>query len=105
MPCLPAFSPCGLARLTTIGFKLWAQARLTKPEAGSVFVITNPTDEHVNNSYAREIVERWQALGAKEVCHFEFDPQLKLQHDLMDPEQPYQQVDEVYSILLNWITG
>jgi carboxylesterase len=101
----PRFSTRGLAHITNIGLKVRAQARLTKPEADSVFVITNPTDEHVNNTYAREIVERWQALGAQQVHHFELDPQLKLQHDLMDPEQPYQQVDAVYPILLNWIAG
>lgn len=100
----PRFSTRGLAHITNIGLKVRAQARQTKPEAGSVFVITNPTDEHVNNAYAREIVECWQALGAEQVRHFEFDRQLKLQHDLMDPEQPYQQVDVVYPILLDWIT-
>lgn len=100
----PRFSTRGLAHLTNIGLKVRAQARQTKPEAGSVLVITNPTDEHVNNTYAREIVERWQALGAEHVRHYTFDPQLKLLHDLMDPDQPYQQVGMVYPILLDLIT-
>jgi hypothetical protein len=30
---------------------------------------------------------------------------LKLLHDIMDPDQPYQQVDVVYPILFDLIAG
>jgi hypothetical protein len=36
---------------------------------------------------------------------YEFDPNLKLLHDIMDPDQPYQRVDVVYPILLEQIMG
>ena len=101
----PRYSTRGLAHITNIGFKVREGALRMKPEADSVLMITNPTDEHVNNTYAHQIVGRWRALGAGNVRHYEFDPALKLQHDLMDPEQPYQRTDVVYPILVEQIAG
>lgn len=101
----PRYATRGLAHFSNIGLKLRAASHHTKPQAGSVLVIINPTDEHLNNAYAREIVQRWKALGAQQVRQYEIDPNLKLLHDLMDPDQPYQQVDVSYPILLDQITG
>ena len=101
----PRYSTRAVAHLTNIGLKVRSQAHHAMPRAGAVLVITNPTDENVNHAYAREIVDHWQALRAKNVRYYEFDSQLKLRHDLMDPDQPYQQVDVVYPILLDLITA
>ena len=99
----PRFATRGLAHITNIGLKVRALARRAEPKAGSVLVVVNPTDESVDNSHARQIVERWQALGAQNIRLYEFDPQLKLKHDLMDPDQPAQQVDVVYPILIELV--
>jgi esterase/lipase len=101
----PRYSTRGLAHLTNVGLKVRALSRRAKPLAGSVLLVTNPTDENVNNAYAHEIVNNWKALGAHQVRAYEFDPNLKLLHDIMDPDQPYQQVDVVYPILLEQIMG
>jgi carboxylesterase len=101
----PRYSTRGLAHLTNVGLKVRALSRQAKPLAGSVLVVTNPTDENVNNAYAHEIVNNWKALGAQQVRFYEFDPSLKLLHDIMDPDQPYQQVDVVYPILFDLIAG
>lgn len=101
----PRYATRGLAHLTNIGLKVRALSRHTKPLAGSVLVVTNPTDENVNNAYAHDIVANWQALGAQQVRSYEFDPNLNLIHDLIEPEQANQKIDIVYPILLEQMTS
>jgi alpha-beta hydrolase superfamily lysophospholipase len=100
----PRYSTHGLARLTKIGLGVRASSRHAVPKALSVVVVTNPADEAVNNAYADETVRRWKAAGARNVYGYEFDPDLKLKHDLIDPEQTYQRIDMVYPILIDQIT-
>jgi hypothetical protein len=44
-------------------------------------------------------VKLWQSRGAS-VNTYEFDASLKLDHDLIDPTQPHQQIDIVYPRLI-----
>ena len=100
----PRYSTHGLSRLTKIGLGVRALSRRAAPKALSVLVITNPCDEAVNNVYAQETVQRWKAAGARNVYGYELDPNLKLKHDIIDPEQTYQLIDVVYPILIDQIT-
>lgn len=100
----PRYSTRGLARIVNIGLKVRAASRHSQPQAGSVLVIINPTDESVDNTYAREIVNNWTALGSTNLQLYEFDPQYNLIHDLMEPDQAKQQIHLVYPILLDLIT-
>ncbi len=101
----PRYATHGLAQFVRIGLKIRGNSRHTPPRAGSVLMVLNPTDEHVNNAYAHEIVEHWNALGAPGIRLYEFDAHYKLKHDLIDPDQADQQTDLVYPILLELITG
>lgn len=101
----PRYSTHGLAHIVNIGLKVRADSCHSKPMAGSVLVVTNPTDESVNNAYAHEIVANWKALGCQNIRTYEFDPSLNLIHDLIEPDQPRQQIEIVYPILLDLITN
>jgi esterase/lipase len=101
----PRYSARGLAHIVNIGLKVRTGSRHSKPMAGSVLVVTNPTDESVNNAYGHEIVTNWKALGCQNIRTYEFDPSLNLIHDLMEPDQPKQQIEIVYPILLDLITN
>jgi len=101
----PRYATHGLAHIVQIGLDLRAQARAALPVAGSVLIVTNPTDESVDNSFAKEIIASWKALGAANVRLYDFDARHNLVHDLIDPDQLKQQVDLVYPILLDLIAG
>jgi len=89
-----------LATTLRLGEKLRFQARQSPPQATTVWVFTNPSDESVNNQPARWLVESWQKAGAQNIHSYEFDAALKLPHNIIDPEIPEGRVDIVYPILL-----
>ncbi|RME71972.1 MAG: alpha/beta fold hydrolase [Chloroflexi bacterium] len=99
----PRFSTHALAQMLRLGQAVQAAARRYRPVAPSILVITNPNDQAVDNRVAAEVVARWQAHGAN-VDTYHFDAALGLPHDLISPEQPFQQVDRVYPILLKLVT-
>jgi esterase/lipase len=101
----PRYATRGLAHIVNIGLKVRAASRHSPPKAGSVSVIINPTDESVDNTYAREIVGNWQTRGFQNLRLYEFDASHTLIHDLIEPDQPKQQTDLVYPILLDLLTS
>jgi carboxylesterase len=69
-----------------------------------LLVITNANDTAVNNNLTRQLVSVWQTQGLQRVEYYEFDRSEKLEHDLIDPNNPKQRTDLVYPILLDLIT-
>jgi carboxylesterase len=68
-----------------------------------VLVITNAADTAVSNNVTRQFIMAWQTRGLREIELYEFERELKLHHDLIDPHNPVQRVDLVYPILLDLI--
>ena len=101
----PRYATRGLAHIVNIGLKVRSQSRRSQPKAGSTLLILNPTDESVNNAYAHEIAANWNARGYKNLRIYEFDAKYNLIHDLIEPDQPKQQIDVVYPILLDLIAN
>lgn len=95
----PRYSKHALAQILRLGFAIQTDANRSKPAAHKIVMVLNPTDESVNNILVMSVVNKWQARGAN-VTTFEFDENLHLHHDLIDPNQPYQQVDMVYPRLI-----
>ena len=96
----PKYSTRALAQLMRLGLTVAAQARQAGPQAPVIVVVTNANDHSVSNPVTGEIVALWQGAGASEIRTLEFDAQLGLGHDLIDPAQPDQQIDLVYPKLL-----
>ena len=78
------------------------QSWRTKPAAQRVIVVTNANDTSVNNEMTFKVVQHWQKDGA-DIETYEFPLNLGLGHDLLDPEQPNQQIVLVYPELINLI--
>lgn len=97
------FATRGLGQMMRLGFSVHAAARTSKPAAQSVLVITNASDPAVENNITRQLVKRWQANGMERIEMYEFDASYQLIHDVIDPQQPHQQTELVYPILLNLI--
>ncbi|MFO7631382.1 MAG: alpha/beta fold hydrolase [Caldilinea sp.] len=77
------------------------EARERAPAARSLVVIVNPTDESIDNDGVRAVAQRWRRRGAS-VLLYETPAAWKLEHDLIDPAQPSQQIDRVYPLLIEW---
>jgi pimeloyl-ACP methyl ester carboxylesterase len=95
----PRYSKHALVQTLRLGFAVQVDAKSSKPAAQKIVVVFNPTDEAVNNLLTRAVVGSWQAHGAN-LTTFEFAENLQLPHDLIDPSQPYQQIDVVYPRLM-----
>jgi alpha-beta hydrolase superfamily lysophospholipase len=82
-----------------------ARAAVRKPPATQhLIVVTNANDAAVNSQITRQLVTLWQSHGLRRVEYYEFERDLKLEHDLVDPNNPRQRVDVVYPVLLDLIT-
>jgi len=95
----PRYSKHALVQILRLGFSVQADAKSSKPAAQKIVVVLNPTDESVNNPLTKTVIKNWQAHGSN-LTMFEFEQDLQLQHDLIDPSQPYQQIDIVYPRLI-----
>ena len=95
----PRYSKHALVQIIRLGFATQADAHRSQPAVKKMVVVLNPTDESVNNDLTRDVIKTWQAHNAN-LTTFEFDANLKLVHDLIDPNQPKQRIDLVYPRLI-----
>jgi carboxylesterase len=96
----PRYSRHALVQILRLGFATQEDAQHTQPAAKRIVVVFNPTDDSINNQLVKDLVKKWQAHHA-DLTTYEFDPSLKLHHDLIDSSQPYEQTDTVYPQLID----
>jgi carboxylesterase len=97
------FSSRSLAETMRLGLATISAAIEQKPASRRVLVITNAADTAVSNNVTRQFIMAWQTRGLREIELYEFERELRLHHDLIDPNNPVQRVDLVYPILLDLI--
>ncbi len=100
----PRYATHPLAEFLRLGFAIQSAAQQSPASAGSILVITNANDQSVNNSLTYELTKEWRRGGAI-LTTYEFEAQLGLPHDLIDPNQPDQQIDIVYSQIVQLVTN
>lgn len=98
----PRFSSRALAQVYRLGFDVTASARNAKPAARRVTVVSSASDEVVSRSDIHDLIRRWREHGA-EVREFEFPESLGISHDMIDPEQPYQNVGITYPVIVRLV--
>jgi len=96
----PRYSRHALAQILRLGFATRAQAGRRAPAARSVVMVTNANDDSVDNAAAASLVGLWRAAGAANLVHYEFPAELKLHHDLIDPQAPEAQPHLVFPKLV-----
>jgi pimeloyl-ACP methyl ester carboxylesterase len=99
------WSSRSLGEVLRFGMATFRAAVGTKPATQHLVMVTNANDTAVNNQLARHLVALWQARGLRRIESYEFDRELGLEHDLIDPNNPRQQIDRVYPLLLDLILG
>jgi alpha-beta hydrolase superfamily lysophospholipase len=88
----PRFATHALAHIQRLGLSLVDVARTTPPAARSVWVVTNAADLAVSNPQINRLAEQWRRLRPTGVQRYQFPRRLRLFHDIVDPQQPYQKI-------------
>ena len=101
--CYPRFSTHALAQIYRLGFAVAKEAESHAPAAKRIDIVVSEVDTAVNNERTLEIADAWRAHGAR-VRDFEFPAWTKIQHDMIDPDQPYERVGLSYPPLVALIT-
>lgn len=96
----PRYSKHALVEILRLGFAAQDDARRMQPAAKKMVVVFNANDNSVNNDLTMDVVKNWQAHVAN-LTTYEFSADLKLVHDLIDPNQPEQRIDIVYPRLID----
>ena len=99
------FSSRALGQIRRLGWDVQTQGRRSGPRAGSVLLITNANDKAVKKANIVTIQHNWQKYAREKIRHYEFPADLQLDHDLIDPQQPAQNIHVVYPQILTLITG
>ncbi len=93
----PRYSTKALGQIMRLGFSLRSVANHNEPQTKLITVVTNGNDSAVDNKLTDKLVANWIANGVG-VKTFEFTKDLKLSHDLIDPDN-MGQVKIVYPVL------
>lgn len=80
------------------------EADQSPPAVPTIIVVTNASDDAVNNEMTADVVANWQRNGVDYLDTYEFGAELELDHDMIDPANPKQKVDVVYPVLIDLIT-
>jgi len=96
----PRYSKHALVQALRLGFATQVAAQRVQPAAQKMVVVFNANDNSVNNALTMAVVKLWQAHAAN-LTTYEFEANLKLGHDLIDPAQPDAQIDVVYPRLID----
>ncbi len=99
----PRFSTKGLAETFRLGNEVRSAAKSTKPAARQIQVILSDFDTAIHLPTAKKVAEQWREHGAN-VSVYTFAKDLKIWHDMIDPEQSTQQIDVVYPVVLPLLT-
>lgn len=102
----PRHSTRALAETLRLGFAVQAAARRASPAAGSIIVVTNPSDTSINPALVERVVSDWRTHGAR-LTTYAFDAGLHLPHNLVDITQVDSQVETVivYPRLVELVTN
>jgi pimeloyl-ACP methyl ester carboxylesterase len=98
----PRYSIHALAQTLRLGFAIQLASNRISPLAKRIKVVLNANDNAVNNGLTKDVVKNWRAHDTK-LTTYEFTENLKLGHDLIDPNQPDAQIEKVYPRLIELV--
>lgn len=101
----PQNSTRAISQILRLSAAVRNQAHQLPPAAPDILVITNANDDAVDNQVTAGVVADWRQHSAVSLRTYEFAADLHLDHDLLDPAHPKQNIALSYPILLDLITG
>ncbi len=99
----PRFSTRSIAAATRIGWRVRGESRRRAPACREVVMVTVGGDLAVDNGLNAAVVANWRARGARSIATYEFPAALRLNHDVVDPEQVGGNPAITYPVLARWI--
>ena len=100
----PQNSTRALSQILRLASAVRDEADQSPPAVPTIIVVTNASDDAVNNEMTADVVANWQRNGVDYLDTYEFGAELELDHDMIDPANPKQKVDVVYPVLIDLIT-
>src|SRR5262245_29752789 len=101
----PRFATHAMAEIMRLGAFVEDRAGRSPPKARKIVMVTVGGDPAVSNAATASLVRAWRARAGERIQAYEFPESLKLGHDVIDPDQPYQQVGVVYPVLVDLLFG
>ena len=98
------WSTGGIADTFVLGKYVRKRSEEAKPRAPEISVMLNPNDETISNPVAEDLVEAWRGHG-HEVTLYWLPAEPKLEHDVIDPGQPWAHPGFVYPRLFALLEG
>jgi len=99
----PRFATRAVAATMQVGAAALAGAARRPPACRSMVVVTVGGDEAADNGAAAALAGRWREHGTAEVRTYEFPAALRLNHDIVDPEQVGADPAITYPVLMEFI--
>jgi len=99
----PRFSTRSIAATLYVGAATRAEAEHRAPACREMVMVTVGGDKAADNAKCAEMVRTWRARGAQHVWPYEFPEELKLNHDVVDPDQVGGNPGLTYPILTRFI--
>lgn len=100
----PRFASRSVAATLWLGGTVLERAHRVAPAARSVVMVTVGGDLAADNTAAAALVRRWREHGTPELMSYEFPASLRLNHDVVDPEQVGGNPALTYPVLLRYIS-
>ncbi|MBF0523168.1 MAG: alpha/beta fold hydrolase [Candidatus Omnitrophica bacterium] len=97
------FSTKDSAEIMRLGWLVMKEAQSSAPKTQDIVVVTNELDDVVDEKNIDKVIEAWQKYSGVKIIHFQFDKNLGVLHDIIDPEQPYENTARIYPKLVELI--
>ena len=101
----PRFSTRSVAATLYVGAATRAGAARHAPAARELALVTVGGDEAADNAMAQALMDMWRAHEAGRLGRYEFPAALRLNHDVVDPEQVGGNPALTYPVLVAHISG
>ena len=98
----PHNSTRAISSLVRFGYITRDAARRSDPTGDTVVAITNDNDGAVDRDAFWALLDTWEGQGLEGLARYEFAADLGLDHDLIDPAHPKEQVDVAYPVVLDF---
>ena len=98
------FPSRAIGEVFRLGWCVKILGKESRPSTPSIFVITNANDQAVSKEEINAVISDWQKRDAQ-IQNYEFPKNFNVGHDLIDPQQPDQNISAVYPQILALITN
>lgn len=99
----PRFSTHSLAQIFRLGRHIYNASANMPARAKRLKSITSEFDTAVKNSITDDILNYWEGHDI-EIERYVFPASQKVWHDMIDPNQSFQQVDLTYPVIIRMLT-